>query len=147
VRWGPAPAEVSDHWAKVRQAPPGADPDPLNLAGGLENVADVYQRVPSGRLVVLGKAGAGKTILARRLAADLLARRTHTGRVPVVFNLSAWDPTIPLPAWLATRLAEDHPSLARPVAPPWPPTCWPMTSSCRSWTASTRSPPACAPRR
>lgn len=119
VRWEPGPAEVSDHPANIGQALPGADPGPLDLAGRLDEIVTVYQRVPSERLVVLGRAGAGKTILALRLVTGLLATRTRTGRVPVVFNLSTWDPTTtPLPTWLAARLIEDQPSLAAPAPDP-----------------------------
>lgn len=116
VRWEPGLVEVSDHTANIVQVLPGFDVGPLELAGGLDQVAMVYQRVPSGRLVVLGRAGAGKTILAQRLVIDLLATRTQTGRVPVVFNLSSWDPTdTSLLDWLAARLVEDHPRLAAPA--------------------------------
>jgi GTPase SAR1 family protein len=38
--------------------------------------------VPTGRLVVLGEPGAGKTILMGRLVLDLLARRADGGPVP-----------------------------------------------------------------
>jgi hypothetical protein len=112
VRWERGPDRIGDHPANVVQALPGLDHLPLDLSGRLDEIAAVYQRVPSGRLVVLGRAGAGKTVLAHRLVSDLLAARARTGRVPVVFNLSAWDPaTTSLPAWLATRLIQDHPSL------------------------------------
>jgi hypothetical protein len=42
-------------------------------------LADVLERVPTGRLVVLGEPGAGKTILMVRLVLDLLARRAGDG--------------------------------------------------------------------
>lgn len=113
VRWNVGPADVTDHWANIRQAPPGADPGPLAIAGRADQIAVVYQRVPSGRLVVLGKAGAGKTILAWRFVSDLLAAEDPSNRVPVVFNVGAWDPTsTPLTTWLASQLVASHPGLA-----------------------------------
>jgi hypothetical protein len=42
-------------------------------------LADVLERMPTGRLVVLGEPGAGKTILMVRLVLDLLARRASDG--------------------------------------------------------------------
>ena len=39
-------------------------------------------RVPTGRLVVLGEPGAGKTILMVRLVLDLLDRRDGAALVP-----------------------------------------------------------------
>ena len=52
-----------------------AGPDDLAGEGG--ELADVLARVPTGRLVVLGEPGAGKTMLMVRLVLDLLARRAE----------------------------------------------------------------------
>jgi len=41
--------------------------------GSLNTIADFYRRLPGGRLVVLGPAGAGKTVLALRGLLDLIA--------------------------------------------------------------------------
>jgi len=86
------------------------------LSGTLEAVTAVYDKVPSRRLVVLGRAGSGKTILALRLALDLLdpSRRRSGDPVPVVFSLGSWDPTATtLTEWLTDRLIRDHPGLGR----------------------------------
>ncbi|HET8658151.1 MAG TPA: NACHT domain-containing protein [Micromonosporaceae bacterium] len=115
VRWTPGPVELTDHWANICRSAPGQRASSLDLAGHLDQITAVYQRIPSSRLVVLGKAGAGKTILAGRLVAGLLATRTHDDPIPVVLNLSTWNPTAAsLEAWLAARLIEDHPGLAGP---------------------------------
>lgn len=45
------------------------DPRPgaaQQLTGGIGDLADSYRRIPSGHLVVLGRPGSGKTILALR---------------------------------------------------------------------------------
>lgn len=113
VRWRVATGVTTDHWANVRRLPTRASSDPLSLDGRLDQVAEIYRRVPSGRLVVLGRAGAGKTALAVRLVLDLLAARADRGMVPVVFGLGSWDPTTTaLRDWLADQLARDHPGLA-----------------------------------
>jgi hypothetical protein len=73
--------------------------------------------VPTGRLVVLGEPGAGKTMLMIRLVLDLLARRAVGGPVPYLASVASWNPNgQDLRGWLAARLAIDYPALA--AAPP-----------------------------
>jgi hypothetical protein len=72
----------------------------------------VLERVPTGRLVVLGEPGAGKTVLAVRLVLDLLIRRRPGCRVPVLVPLASWDPAREhVWDWLERRLCLDHPAL------------------------------------
>ncbi|RLU79716.1 XRE family transcriptional regulator [Streptomyces griseocarneus] len=112
IRWQPVPGDLADHWDNIRRVPPEGSAGPLDLAGGLTEIADVYRRVPSGRLVVLGRAGSGKTILTLRFVLDYLATRTSTDPVPVIFSLGSWDPTTDtLRDWLVDRLLRDHPDL------------------------------------
>ena len=116
VSWRTADEILTDHWENIRGVPSGKSVAPLNLDGTLDEVLAVYDRVPSRRLVVLGRAGSGKTILALRLALELLdPRRRRSGDpVPVVFSLGSWDPTATsLTAWLTDRLIRDHPGLGR----------------------------------
>ncbi|MCT2587217.1 XRE family transcriptional regulator [Actinophytocola gossypii] len=113
VRWQLAPDNVMDHWENICRTPPGATAAALDLDGRLPEIADVYRRVPSGRLVVLGRAGSGKSVLAVRFVLDLLRTRTRGDAVPVVFGLGSWDPTrTGLREWLAGQLIRDHPGLA-----------------------------------
>ena len=72
-------------------------------------------RVPTGRLVVLGEPGAGKTMLMVRLVLDLLARRASGGPVPFLASVASWNPAAQdLRDWLAAQLLIDHPALADP---------------------------------
>jgi transcriptional regulator with XRE-family HTH domain len=113
VRWQLAPDEVLDHWENIRRVLPGESATPLELAGRLPEIAEVYRRIPSGRLVVLGRAGSGKSVLAARFVLDVLRTRDRGGVVPVVFSLASWNPTaIGFRDWLAGRLMRDHPGLA-----------------------------------
>ncbi|SFS66271.1 NACHT domain-containing protein [Saccharopolyspora flava] len=81
-------------------------------SGTLGDIAATYRRLTSGRLVVLGSAGSGKTILTTRFALDFLATREPDDPVPVVFSLGSWDPTSAvLRDWLIERLLRDHPGL------------------------------------
>jgi hypothetical protein len=113
VRWHGAPAHLVDHWANICRAPIGSTPESIDLNGQLDQIIEIYQKIPSGRLVILGAGGAGKTVLATRLALGLLANRAPGGRVPVVVGISSWDPQHPLTEWLASAMARDYPSLAQ----------------------------------
>nr|WP_202486960.1 helix-turn-helix domain-containing protein [Streptomyces sp. SID8354] len=115
VRWRPVAEELTDHWANIRRMPPGSTHDPLDLSGQLDAIVDVYRRIPSGRLVVLGRSGSGKTILTVRFVLDHLKSRGRADAVPVIFSIGSWDPTaITLRDWLAMQLTRDHPGLAAP---------------------------------
>lgn len=61
--------------------------------------SDAYPGLVNGRLVILGEAGAGKTVLANKLLLDLIIRllsgdtpATDERRVPVRLSLPAFDP-------------------------------------------------------
>jgi hypothetical protein len=86
VRWHQAAPEMTDHWPNIHRVPAGVAAEPLALAGRIEQLAQIYQSIPSGRLVILGQAGAGKTVLASRLAVDRStrtpARRANRGPRP-----------------------------------------------------------------
>jgi hypothetical protein len=111
VRWANADESLVDHWERIRCCEDGT---PLDLAGNLENISDTFCRVPSGRLVVLRRPGAGKSVLALQFVVTLLdAGSWQAGMpVPVVFPLSSWQPKqVPLREWLATTLLSRHPHL------------------------------------
>ncbi|RXS86886.1 NACHT domain-containing protein [Streptomyces sp. TM32] len=115
VRWQRASDELTDHWSNICLALPGTlpVPGPLPLAGQLHEIVDVYRRIPSARLVVLGRAGSGKSVLTIRFVLDLLKARTaSTEPVPVIFSLASWDPAVPLRRWLTGQLERDYPGLA-----------------------------------
>ena len=127
VSWAAADASLTDSWGSlVRLATsgpgwPAPPPEgtwaagPGDLAGEGGELVDVLARVPTGRLVVLGEPGAGKTMLMVRLVLDLLARRPGGGPVPFLASVASWDPAAQdLRGWLAARLLIDHPALAGP---------------------------------
>jgi hypothetical protein len=91
----PAPAEVS--FARSELTYSRADGG--DRRGTLRQVKGYYRSLDRGRLVVLGKPGAGKTVLAIQLVLDLAAAVLEvadgTGRlprVPVRLSLPAFDP-------------------------------------------------------
>ncbi|WP_328885308.1 hypothetical protein [Streptomyces sp. NBC_00316] len=89
-----------------------------SAAGTLETVADFFQRLSPGRLVITGTqtsphgtsgtvlgndAGTGKTILVLALLLQLADRRQPGERVPVRLTAAAW-PGGELRAWLISHL-------------------------------------------
>ena len=86
MSWAAAAADLTAPWESLVELaasgagwpPPApgqawaAGPDELAGKGG--ELAEVLGRVPTGRLVVLGEPGSGKTMLMVRLVLDLLAR-------------------------------------------------------------------------
>lgn len=128
VGWVPADPDLVDDWPSLERLAGGAGwpsvppagtwaTGPAGLAGD-SKLAGVLARVPTGRLVVLGGPGAGKTMLLVRLVLDLVAlrRETGVGRVPLLVPLASWDPSRQdLYTWLAAQLTTIDPSLmARP---------------------------------
>ena len=110
VKWRSARADWVDHPDNVHGT--GAASGPPSLSGDLSEIADTYRRIESGRLVVLGRAGSGKTVLTLRFVLDYLRTRVDGEPVPVVFSLGSWDPTaVGLREWLAGRLLRDNPGL------------------------------------
>lgn len=105
VRWHTAAEDLFDYWEKIQTS--GA---PVSLEGQFTKIRRTYEAVESRRLVVLGRAGAGKTMLAHRLILDLL-KNNPTGPVPVLFSLGDWNPSTELRHWLAEHLIRDYPFL------------------------------------
>jgi hypothetical protein len=111
VRWTAASAWLSDLDDAIGW--PARDGQRPELDGQVADIADVFGRVPSRRLVVLGAPGSGKTVLAVRFALDLLNGRATGDPVPVVFRASTWQPDQQgLRQWLATQLVAGYPALA-----------------------------------
>jgi hypothetical protein len=93
--------------------------------GWLSGILGFYERLNRGRLLILGEAGAGKTVLANQLLIDLIehlpAQDPLPGAVlavPVRLSISAFDPgpgceyappgevSVALDAWIASQLTD-----------------------------------------
>ncbi|MFD8079211.1 NACHT domain-containing protein [Streptomyces sp. NPDC059718] len=102
VRWASADPWLADHQENI------GGPD--DLSARLEQITEVFAQVPSRRLVVLGKPGSGKTVLSLRFTLDLLERRQAEDAVPVLFQLSNWQPDHQgLQEWMAASLSATYP--------------------------------------
>lgn len=97
-------------WDTVREPPsrttPAGDTGPLTRQGVLDALVDDYLAHPS-RLVIVGDAGSGKTGLCVELTLAL-CRRGDLARIPVLLQLSAWDPETSFQDWIVRRLTEDY---------------------------------------
>ncbi|MEV0939827.1 hypothetical protein AB0I90_05545 [Micromonospora wenchangensis] len=117
VRW--AVTAAGSAMAEVDRSSIGVTDDRLP-AGGLDDLAGLLaRRLPHRRLVILGTAGAGKTVLATRLVRGLLRERVAGEPVPVLLPADTWHPGEQhLREWMAQRLAQDHPHLGGPAPAP-----------------------------
>ena len=114
VRWAAADPLLSDHAVNIRRVPG----EVIDLDGALDEAVDVFIKIPSRRLVVIGQPGAGKTVFTLRFTLDLLARRQPGDPVPVIFGLHTWNPLEQsLQEWMAARLATDYPALRNTAKP------------------------------
>ncbi|MFE0766189.1 NACHT domain-containing protein [Streptomyces smyrnaeus] len=91
-------------------ADPAAKPD-KPLGEYFENLPDHRKR-----LVVLGKAGAGKTVAVIQLMDHLLKTRGAGAPVPVLVSLTKWNTDRPFQKWLAEELADRRLVPSRAVA-------------------------------
>ncbi|GAA3918840.1 hypothetical protein [Actinoplanes auranticolor] len=105
----------------VRTAPlPGTDRvTPADLAGGdVEDLFRVYAGLDSGRILLTGRAGAGKSSAGILLLLRALQHRNQQKDrarvpVPVMLTFYGWDPRRQdFASWLTDRLVGDYPTLA-----------------------------------
>jgi hypothetical protein len=86
----------------------GAAPKRLQI-GDFDSVAKAFSQVPRYRRVVLGEAGAGKTVLVTELQRRLVEAPRPGDPLPVIVPAAAWRPdTHSLLDWLADQLATDY---------------------------------------
>jgi hypothetical protein len=90
---------------------------PIDLDGCLDEIVEVFERIPSHRLVVLGEPGAGKSVLAMHFIVATLRGRVAGDPVPVLFPVASWNPReAGLSTWMVSRLCVDYPFLGGRVA-------------------------------
>jgi hypothetical protein len=93
--------------------------------GDISDLHRLYAGLGSGRLVIAGAPGSGKSGAAVLLILAALAHREQVADadrprvpVPVMFTLHGWDPIAqPVQDWLALRLGQTYPVLTGPDGP------------------------------
>ncbi|MGI5340803.1 NACHT domain-containing protein [Streptomyces sp. CA-181903] len=109
------PEPLPVRWTPSRRVASAGEHVPAG--SGTDTIAGTFLRLrPRRRLVVLGTAGSGKTVLSVLLTLELLARRLTQGEddvpVPLMLSLESWNTRQqPLAEWLIDRLHRDHPGL------------------------------------
>lgn len=84
-------------------------------ADRMDEPASAFRRLPTGRLVVLGGAGSGRSTFAVVLALSLLQSRRGDEAVPVLLSAAGFDPGHEsADRWLCRRVAADYPALTDP---------------------------------
>ncbi|MBD2080758.1 NACHT domain-containing protein [Leptolyngbya sp. FACHB-17] len=112
------PTQVARLWdtdVKIGSTPPQALPENTTILQVFDR-ADI-----AGRLLILGKPGAGKTTTQLELAKDLCERYEQQSNypIPVLFNLSTWKTTTrSIPSWLVAELNSKY-GLGRDIGVQW----------------------------
>lgn len=108
---GIATMSTADLCFQPSVVPEPADDTDSDFDRTLKSIGRYYtEHARQRRLVILGDAGAGKTVLALVLLTQILDQRVmqtdrHHQSVPVHFSLSTWDSSLSLNAWLASQIA------------------------------------------
>jgi hypothetical protein len=88
---------------------------PTSVADLARHVAELFESAPMPHtLFLLGKQGSGKSFFARELALTLLQEHRPDDSIPVIFNISSWNPANKaLGIWVTDQLIEGYPNLKK----------------------------------
>jgi hypothetical protein len=87
----------------------------VHPVGQFETILSLFSQLSPPRLIILGRVGAGKSVLVIKLAREYLAARQADMPVPVILPAAAWDLEASLPEWIADQLRSNHPGLLHRV--------------------------------
>jgi hypothetical protein len=70
------------------------------------SIRDLFAAVPDGRMAIVGRPGAGKTLIAMELACQISAELDEDNpQVPVIFTPQEWDPQTPsIDYWVCRQI-------------------------------------------
>ena len=127
VRWrwpsiaiaGPASVAAGTHWFQPLPGMNAVTAKQLK-EGQIRDLHELYGGLGTGRLVIAGAPGSGKSGAAVLLILEALRHREQVAEaarpqvpVPVMFTLHGWNPDAqPVQDWLARRLGQTYPPLA-----------------------------------
>ena len=110
---------LAQQWAEEDRLRQVNDPRPLPVRWRLANgqtgrftgIYATFTHTSARRMVILGAAGAGKSVLAIKLVRDLLAYREPADRVPVLLPAATWTRDCTLTEWITEQLVRSQPNL------------------------------------
>nr|WP_246481487.1 NACHT domain-containing protein [Amycolatopsis umgeniensis] len=83
----------------------------LDFHGDVDDLAALLPRLPHRQVILLGEPGAGKSVLAGRIALALCGKRAEDDPVPVLLPLSSWRVgEESVRDWIKRRLRADYAS-------------------------------------
>lgn len=116
VRWSSTGRPIATARELVLDEP-GTTWQAMPLEGDAEDIVAKFLELPHRQLVVIGAAGAGKSVLAMLLTLGLIEHRAAGEPVPVLLQIAGWNPEREhIAAFLARRLASEYPVLAEPIS-------------------------------
>jgi hypothetical protein len=86
-------------------------PTQIEAAERFADIHTTFMHAPGRRMVILGAAGAGKSVLAIKLIRDLLSTWEPTDRVPVLLPAATWTRNSTMTEWITEQLIRSQPSL------------------------------------
>ncbi|WP_086840851.1 NACHT domain-containing protein [Amycolatopsis kentuckyensis] len=76
--------------------------------GDLADIGEFFTSLPTGRLIILGDPGSGKTMMSIELTLQLLQSDDPNPTIPIRLSLAGWDIHQDFEDWLADRLVVDY---------------------------------------
>ena len=115
VRWSSTGRLVSASRDVVLDDEVEADWQELPMEGDADEIVDAFRSLPHSQLVILGEAGAGKSVLAIVLTLGILKNLAPGEQVPLLLPIASWNPTAEQPhEFIVRRLREEYMFLTGP---------------------------------
>ncbi len=111
VRWSSTGRPAASR-PVVLDDPLGGDWELFPLRGRTDalnqEIVAAFRGLPHRQLMILGEAGAGKSVFAVLLTLGLIRRPVKSEPLPVLLAINAWNPAERVDDFVARRLAEDY---------------------------------------
>ena len=109
LKWKASNVPFSEVRSETDTTTVGGGHDSIPPNGQVRSIASTFTKLMHRRLVILGTAGAGKTVTAIHLTVELLRNRSSGDPVPVLLPLATWNPqATDLYVWIVQRLSRDY---------------------------------------